>query len=154
MKFDNKDLKKAGEVVQSFLGINKVLIQFTQKNAASFGLTIQQMSILNLIYIRPGMTFKSITEQLSIPKSTVSMNVDRMEELELVERKQSIEDRRELNLTITLKGKEIAQKSIENASSYRAMAAVLEGLTEDEIQLLLRMNNHLLISLQRIASNN
>jgi len=154
MKFDNKDLKKAGEVVQSFLGINKVLIQFTQKNAASFGLTIQQMSILNLIYIRPGMTFKSITEQLSIPKSTVSMNVDRMEELELVERKQSIEDRRELNLTITLKGKEIAQKSIENASSYRAMAAVLEGLTEDEIQLLLRMNNNLLISLQRIASNN
>jgi len=153
MKFDNQDLKQAGEVVQSFLGINKVIIQFTQKNAASFGLTMQQMSVLNLIHLKPGMTFKSITEKLSMPKSTLSMSVDGLVELELVERKQSKEDRRELNLTVTLKGKEIAQKSIENASSYKAMATALDGLTEEEIQLLLRIHNKLLISLQKIASN-
>ena len=153
MKFENQDLKQAGEVVQSFLAINKALIQFTQKNAASFGLTMQQMSILNLIYSIPGLTFKSITEKLMMPKSTVSMSVDGLVELGLIERKQSTEDRREVNLTVTLKGKEIAQKSIENASSYRAMAAALENFSEEEIELLLQIHHNLQVSLQKIASN-
>ncbi|MBP0726675.1 MarR family transcriptional regulator [Bacillus sp. RG28] len=153
MNYENQDLKQAGEVVQSFLAINKALIQFTQQNAAGFGLTMQQMSILNLIYSKPGMTFKSITEKLMMPKSTVSMSIDGLVELGLIERKQSTEDRREVNLTITLKGKEIAQKSIENASSYRAIAAVLENFSVDEIELLKRIHHNLLVSLEQIAKN-
>jgi DNA-binding MarR family transcriptional regulator len=151
MKFENQDLKQAGEVVQSFLSINKALIQFTQQNAAGFGLTMQQMSILNLIYSIPGLTFKSITEKLMMPKSTVSMSVDGLVELGLIERTQSTEDRREVNLTVTLKGKEIAQKSIGNASSYRAMATALEHISEEEIELLLQIHHNLQVSLQQLA---
>ncbi|ARF66582.1 hypothetical protein B7C51_00375 [Paenibacillus larvae subsp. pulvifaciens] len=78
------------------------------------------------------------------------MSVDGLVNLGLIERKQSQEDRREVNLKVTLSGEKAVQKSIKNASSYRAMAAALENLSKDEIQLLLRIHNNLLSSLQRM----
>ncbi|MBU4643244.1 MarR family transcriptional regulator, partial [Bacillus toyonensis] len=74
----NQNLKKEAEVVQSFVAINKEIIKFTNQNASSLGLTVQQMGILNTIYGIPNITLKSISERLSVPKSTVSVNVDEL----------------------------------------------------------------------------
>ncbi len=106
------------------------------------------MGILNTIYGIPNITLKSISERLSVPKSTVSVNVDELVNLGLIERNPSSEDRREIKLKVTMKGQEISQKSIENSTSYKAMSLALEQLEETEIQTLLYMHKSILNSLR------
>ncbi|GAA3314667.1 hypothetical protein GCM10020331_007780 [Ectobacillus funiculus] len=48
--------------------MNQAIIKFTQQNASSIGLTVQQMAILNLIRAKPEITLKAIAERLSLPK--------------------------------------------------------------------------------------
>lgn len=149
MSLKNQSFKQAGEVVQSFVTINKKIIKFTHQNASSLGLTVQQMGILNTIYALPNVTLKEISERLSVPKSTVSVNVDELVNLQLIERKQSNEDRREIKLKVTNQGQEASKKSIENSTSYKAMELALQQLQEDDVQTLLRIHKDLLISLQQ-----
>ncbi|EDZ50858.1 MULTISPECIES: MarR family winged helix-turn-helix transcriptional regulator [Bacillus] len=149
MSLKNQSFKQAGEVVQSFVTINKEIIKFTHQNASSLGLTVQQMGILNTIYALPNVTLKEISERLSVPKSTVSVNVDELVNLQLIERKQSDEDRREIKLKVTNQGQEASKKSIENSTSYKAMELALQQLQEDDVQTLLRIHKDLLISLQQ-----
>jgi len=150
MEFRNPDLKQAGEVVQSFISVNKEIIKFTQDNASSLGLTVQQMGVLNWISSNSGSTLKAVTEQLGIPKSTVSVSIDGLVNLGLVEREQSKESRREVNLNVTLKGRGISQKSIKNASSYKAMASALENFSKEDVDSLLHIHKSLLTSLKEI----
>ncbi|KLA29253.1 MarR family winged helix-turn-helix transcriptional regulator [Bacillus cereus] len=149
MNLKNDSFKQAGEVVQSFVTINKEIIKFTHQNASSLGLTVQQMGILNTIYAIPNITLKKISERLSVPKSTVSVNVDDLVNLEFIERKQSDEDRREIKLTVTPKGQEASKKSIENSTSYKAMSLALQQLQEDDVQTLLRIHKSLLTSIKQ-----
>ncbi|EJS58451.1 MULTISPECIES: MarR family winged helix-turn-helix transcriptional regulator [Bacillus] len=149
MSLKNQSFKQAGEVVQSFVTINKEIIKFTHQNASSLGLTVQQMGILNTIYALPNVTLKEISERLSVPKSTVSVNVDELVNLQFIERKQSDEDRREIKLKVTNQGQEASKKSIENSTSYKAMELALQQLQEDDVQTLLRIHKDLLISLQQ-----
>lgn len=136
--------KQAGEVVQSFMSISRTLTRFTSQNADSLGLTLQQMGILNIISAFPEITPKEITDKLNIPKSTVSVNVDTLVSLELVDRKITEENRKEVHLTSTPKGKELSKKSSQNALSYRAMASALEKLNQDDVQALIRIHTELL----------
>ena len=151
MNLKNDSFKQAGEVLQSFVTINKEIIKFTHQNASSLGLTIQQMGILNTIYAIPNITLKDISERLSIPKSTVSVNVDDLVNLEFIERKQSDEDRREIKLKVTPKGQETSKKSIENSTSYKAMSLALQQLQEDDVQTLLRIHKTLLTSIKQFC---
>lgn len=152
MNYSDPYVKQASSVVQSFLNISRLLTKFTMQNAASLGLTLHQMGILNIINSHPNITLKEITEKLQIPKSTVSINVDELVNLDLIDRKTNSNNRREINLTSTAKGKEKSLKSSENALSYRAMMAALEKLPEDTIQNLIKTHEELLAHLQTYAS--
>jgi DNA-binding MarR family transcriptional regulator len=144
MDYNNTKVKQAGEVVQSFMSISGALVRFTSQNADSLGLSLQQMGILNIVSSFPEITLKEITEKLNLPKSTVSVNVDSLVNLELIDRKITQEDRREVHLTSTLKGKELSQKSSKNALSYRAMISALEKISEEDVQALIRIHKEIL----------
>jgi len=143
MDYNDIKVKQATEVVQSFIMISKTLAKFTQKNAESLGLTLPQLGILNTIYSSPSITLKALTEKLLIPKSSASVNVDELVNLSLVERKASEDDRREVNLTLTIAGIEISKKSIQNPASYIAMIAALEKIPKEDIHELLRIHKEL-----------
>ena len=138
------EVKQAGEVVQSFMSISRTLTRFTSQNADSLGLTLQQMGILNIVSAFPEITLKEITDKLNIPKSTVSVNIDSLVNLELIDRKITEENRKEIHLTSTSKGKEISEKSSQNALSYKAMALALEKLSQEDVQFLIRIHKELL----------
>lgn len=141
-------VKQAGEVVQSFMSISRTLTKFTSQNADSLGLTLQQMGILNIVSAFPEITLKEITDKLNIPKSTVSINVDNLVNLKLIDRKITEENQNEIHLTSTLKGKELSKKSSQNALSYRAMALALEKLSQEDVQTLIRIHKELLNDLR------
>ncbi|WP_411682796.1 MarR family winged helix-turn-helix transcriptional regulator [Clostridium thailandense] len=144
MDYNNLKVKQSGEVVQSFMAISGTLTRFTSQNADSLGLTLQQMGILNIVSAFPEITLKGITDKLNLPKSTVSVNVDSLVNLKLIDRKITKENRREIHLTSTSKGKELSKKSSQNALSYRAMALALEKIQEEDVQTLIRIHKELL----------
>lgn len=144
MDNNNLEVMQAGEVVQSFMSICRTLTRFTSQNADGLGLTLQQMGILNIVNAFPEITLKEITDKLNLPKSTVSVNVDNLVNLELINRKITEENRREIHLTTTSKGEELSKKSSHNALSYRAMAFALEKISQEDVQVLLRIHKDLL----------
>jgi MarR family transcriptional regulator, organic hydroperoxide resistance regulator len=147
MDYNNVKVKQAGELVQSFIAISRVLTKFTLQNADSLGLTLQQMGILNIVSSLPEITLKEVGDKLNVPKSTVSVNVDGLVNLELIDRKIIKENRREVHLTSTSKGKELSQKSSQNALSYKAMILALEKIPKEEVQTLIRTHKELLNNL-------
>lgn len=144
MDYNNIKVKQAGEVVQSFMAISRLLTRFTSQNADSLGLTLQQMGILNLVSAFPEITLKGVVDKLNLPKSTVSVNVDSLIKLELIDRTTIEADRREVHLSSTQKGKELSRKSCENALSYRAMILALEKIPEEDVQALIRTHKELM----------
>ncbi|WPC40134.1 MarR family winged helix-turn-helix transcriptional regulator [Clostridium sp. JS66] len=150
MDYNDPNVKQAGEIVQSFMMISRVLTKLASRNAESLGLTLQQMGILNLISANPEITLKEITDKLKIPKSTVSINVDNLVNLELINRKIINENRREIHLTSTPKGKELTKRSSQNALSYRAMILALEKIPKEDIQVLIRTHKEILNHLQNV----
>lgn len=143
MDYNDLKVKQAAEVVQSFMLISKTLAKFTQKNAESLGLTLQQLGVLNTIYSSPLITLKEITEKLLIAKSTASVSVDELVNLGFVQREVSKADRREINLVLTAKGKEVSKKSIQTPASYIAMIAALEKISTEDISSLLRIHKEI-----------
>ncbi|QAA32353.1 MarR family winged helix-turn-helix transcriptional regulator [Clostridium manihotivorum] len=140
---DNIKIGQATEVVQSFMMISKALAKYTQQNAANLGLTLQQIGILNTVYATPLISFEQITEQLLISESVATISIEELIKLGLVEQKSSQEDISENNFSITDKGKEISKKSIQNPSSYLAMASALEKLSAKDIDTLLRIHKEI-----------
>ncbi|MDR3594844.1 MarR family transcriptional regulator [Clostridium sp.] len=143
MDYNDFKVKQAAEVVQSFMMISRTLAKYTQQNAESLGLTLQQLGVLNVIYSSPLITLKEITEKLFSPKSTISVSVEELVNLGLVERKSSEKDRRQINLILTDKGKEISKKSIQKPSSYIAMVSALEKIPTEDIDTLFRIHKEL-----------
>lgn len=143
MDYNDLKVKQAAEVVQSFMKISKTLAKYTQQNANSLGLTLQQLGVLNTIYSSPLITLKEITEKLFIPKSSASVCVEELVNLGLIERKSSEEDRRQINMILTDKGMEISKKSIQTPSSYIAMVSALEKIPKDDVDTLLRIHKEL-----------
>lgn len=143
MDYNDFKVKQAAEVVQSFMMISKTLAKYTQQNANSLGLTLQQLGVLNTIYSCPFINLKEITEKLFMPKSTTSVSVEELVNLGLVERKSSEDDRRQINLIITDKGKEISERSIQTPASYIAMVSALEKVPTEDIDTLLNIHKEL-----------
>ncbi|ATW26590.1 MarR family winged helix-turn-helix transcriptional regulator [Candidatus Formimonas warabiya] len=147
MDYRDDRVKQAEDVVQSFINISRTITKLTQQNAASLGLTLAQMGILNTISSFPGITLKEITARLCLSKSTVSVSIDDLVNKGLIERTTSEEDRREINLKVTSSGKELSRKSCDNAISYKAMVSVLEKIPQTDIQFLLGIHKQILTHL-------
>ncbi|WP_026694841.1 MarR family winged helix-turn-helix transcriptional regulator [Peribacillus kribbensis] len=150
MDFNDEKVKKAAELIQSFLNVIKTTTDFSRQNAESLGLSLQQMSIINILFSFPGSTLKNVTEKLSISKSTGSISVDGLVKSGLVERSLSETDRREISLKLTPKGEELSKKSQENAYSYKAMMIALEQFNDQEVSSLLKMHHELLSGLKAV----
>ena len=152
MNCNDVNLKKAVDVLQSFYLVIKETSEFTKKNAHELGMTIQQVSILNALATNPNLTLKKLTEVMSISlsKSSVSLIVDRLVDQDIVERKASTIDRRQITLNLTEKGMQIYNKSQSNAYAYKAMSLALKNIDPKDIDLLLEINNNIVKNMKAL----
>ena len=144
LNFNDPKVKQVMEVYQSFWAINKTTANLSKKNAESFGLSLQQLSILNTLLAFPELTQQDLADKLISSKSTISVGIDKLVKMGLVERKISEEDRREVKIKLTIKGEEVSKKSSKNSISYKAMLFALDKMPEEDIQSLLRIQKELL----------
>ena len=68
------------------------------------GLSLPQMHTIEIIGHHNGLTMKSLAEKMGITTGTLTVMIDRLTKLELVQRNQNPEDRRSYLITLTDKG--------------------------------------------------
>ena len=149
MNYSDPQVKQAIEVLQSFMAVTRTTSDFTRRNAESLGLTLLGMSIVNTLYRTPGLTLKKLAEKLQASKSTISVSVEGLVQSDIVERAQVEGNRREVNVTLTPKGGELAQRSIRQAYSYRAMTSALQSVDKEHIQQMLDTHAQILVTLRQ-----
>ena len=79
LNFNDPKVKQVMEVYQSFWAINKTTANLSKKNAESFGLSLQQLSILNTLLVFPKLTQQELADdKLISSKSTISVGIDKL----------------------------------------------------------------------------
>jgi DNA-binding MarR family transcriptional regulator len=98
------------EEIQALDKVWHQLIHAMQKSSGKLwkdkldGATTLEVSILNIIEIKPDVILKDISELLGIPGSTLTNAIDRLEKRGLIRRAISKRDRRSFGLELTAEG--------------------------------------------------
>lgn len=149
--YDAESMNRKVQILKSFWAISRVTTQFVQQDAARHGLSLQQLSVVNTLLQTPDLTLDQLAEKRFTPKSTMSSVVDSLVKLELVDRAQSTTDRREIRLRLTPKGESLSKTSSEDSTLYKQMDHVLEQVSEEDVQTLIRIHGQMLTALQKQA---
>ena len=88
------------------------------------GLSFSQINILMRLVHGKSTGVSEIGEQLGVTNAAASQAVDRLVQLDLIERTEDPEDRRAKRLALTQKGRALIEKGIEARSKW------IEGLTD------------------------
>jgi len=84
--------------------------RYYESNLSQYGITPSQFYVLSAVWEKDGVKFKDLAKSLDMDGSTLTSILDRMERLDLVERRNDPEDRRSLLVFLKEKAK---QKSAE-----------------------------------------
>ncbi|CUX15673.1 MarR family winged helix-turn-helix transcriptional regulator [Clostridium sp. C105KSO13] len=93
--------------------IHKILDIFAYKNEYQLrtsNIQPQDMYVLERIYFNKKMAIKDLSKQYSIPPSTLTGIIDRLEKKKLIERLRTNIDRRSIELVATPEGKTAVEK--------------------------------------------
>ncbi len=148
METENQNLIRSAQLLRSFWNVQKNIMRIVQKTAIENGLTVPQYSILMVIILHEDMTQKIVGEKTFLPKSTLSQAVDGLVRAGLLHREPVEGNRREIQLTITEKGKSLLKAiHMHEGSIHHSFQTVLEMLTKEQFQALvdthLQITNHL-----------
>jgi len=80
--------------------------RFSESNLSQYGITPSQFYVLSAVWERDGLKFKDLAKSLDMDGSTLTSILDRMERLDLVERRNDPEDRRSLLVFLKEKAKQ------------------------------------------------
>ncbi len=120
---------KASGGVKSIDGLLKAMLVFSRtvdhsletnavKTAVGVALSSSKVQILRLLGHRGGQTASQLARYLGVSKPAVSQIIDTMVRAKLVKRVTAKEDRREVNLSLSAKGKGYAQKMLREQRQF------------------------------------
>ena len=121
------------------------VFRYLSKRLSEYDVTPVQHGVLSCIMGKSYDTPKHLAENLSLETSTISGILDRMQKKGLIDRVVNKEDRREVQVRITEKGRELEDKI--GVITDEVNAEVLKNFTDDEIAYIKN-------SLRTIASGN
>ncbi|MEB7066502.1 MarR family transcriptional regulator [Mammaliicoccus sciuri] len=110
------NMKLANQVCFSAYNVSRLFAQFYEKELKSFGLTYSQYLVLLSLWEENPQTLHSIGQKLDLSSNTLTPLLKRLEQSGWVTRQKSDQDKRQLIVSLTQKGKEQKQ-AIYNAIS-------------------------------------
>lgn len=119
------------------LAVSRVFNEYMRET----GLSHVQYSSLRIIAANDGITQKELALISGTPQTVMVGCLGRLEKAELIERRRSEEDRRHYHIYLSRKGARLLKK-YRNTSS-RAHQSLVEGLTEQEIETLMKGLKHI-----------
>lgn len=127
---------KAGRLIE-----NRLKINFEKEK---IDVTPQQWSVLTYLWNEDGIPQQELADVFSKDKTSMTRLLNNMEKNELIERKQSENDKRNKKIYLTYKSKLIKRKSIEIAE--KTLIDTIVGIDHDDLKLSKRV-------LKKINSN-
>jgi DNA-binding MarR family transcriptional regulator len=100
--------------------------RYYNNRLSQYGITLAQSFILISLLDRDGLTMRQLAERLELDSSAITGLVDRLEKEQLVERQPVPEDRRALQIVLSPRGRELAEKIVPVIREFhdRLMAAL------------------------------
>ena len=103
------NMKLANQVCFSAYNVSRLFAQFYEKELKSFGLTYSQYLVLLSLWEENPQTLHSIGHKLDLSSNTLTPLLKRLEQSGWVTRQKSDQDKRQLIVSLTQKGKEQKQ---------------------------------------------
>ncbi|WP_436878480.1 MarR family transcriptional regulator [Mammaliicoccus sciuri] len=103
------NMKLANQVCFSAYNVSRLFAQFYEKELKSFGLTYSQYLVLLSLWEENPQTLHSIGHKLDLSSNTLTPLLKRLEQSGWVTRQKSDQDKRQLVVSLTQKGKEQKQ---------------------------------------------
>lgn len=146
MEANNQSFKRSSELFQTFWRVNLSLKKVVQKTAVKNDLTVPQYAVLMTFAPRREMTQKEVGQIMQFPKSTLSQAVDGLVQAGYIDRHPVKENRREMQLILSEKGKKLYEHlKTEEGSMHQAFKEAADTLTEGQY-------SNLMASLAQIAN--
>jgi len=117
----------------NILYTSSFMVKIKTKTLRPFNISLQQFNILNILnnQIPEPSSVKHLTEKMLNETSNVSRLIDKLEAKGFIQRKNMVNDRRKVEISITKKGLEIfkdAASAIENITEFQ-----LGNLSQSEV---------------------
>ncbi|MCD8771366.1 MarR family transcriptional regulator [Mammaliicoccus sciuri] len=103
------NMKLANQVCFSAYNVSRLIAQFYEKELKSFGLTYSQYLVLLSLWEENPQTLHSIGHKLDLLSNTLTPLLKRLEQSGWVTRQKSDQDKRQLIVSLTQKGKDQKQ---------------------------------------------
>lgn len=103
------NMKLANQVCFSAYNVSRLFAQFYEKELKSFGLTYSQYLVLLSLWEENPQALHSIGQKLDLSSNTLTPLLKRLEQSGWVTRQKSDQDKRQLIVSLTQKGKEQKQ---------------------------------------------
>lgn len=110
------NMKLANQVCFSAYNVSRLFAQFYEKELKSFGLTYSQYLVLLSLWEENPQTLHSIGQKLDLSSNTLTPLLKRLEQSGWVTRQKSDQDKRQLIVSLTQKGKEQKQPIYDSIS--------------------------------------
>ena len=133
------------QLCHSFYQVNKLFNQFYIKTLKEFDLTYTQYLVLFLLWEESPLSLKTLGENLNLASNTLTPLLKRLENKGYIQRLVPKQDKRQLLIHITDKGK-CLQSDIE-AQLYCCFQQ-LQGLNKEKTEIYLQNNLNLIRMLQ------
>jgi MarR family transcriptional regulator, organic hydroperoxide resistance regulator len=135
------------EILGSFFEINKALNNLIKLEADRLGITMVQLKALVKISSNPDIGLGELADKLRLTNSTVSGVIERLVQLELVDRVVPPENRRVVSIHLTEKGRWILDQVYRPDSILVKKLNHAFELPEEDISELLRLQKMVLTKL-------
>ncbi|EGL19177.1 MULTISPECIES: MarR family transcriptional regulator [Paenibacillus] len=131
-------------IYTSFREVNQTIKRILRTNAEAMGLSHVQFTILRLLQNCPDTNVTELAERIQQTNSSVSVAIEQLVGMGLVNRIRSDEDRRNVKLNLTDRGTEKVRLSMnEDSHLYKQLVRILE-VPPQEIQNMLDTHQKIL----------
>lgn len=103
-KLIDEEMKLAHQLCFSAYKVNKLFSKFYEKQLSQFGLTFSQYLVLLTLWEENPQTLLAIGKKLNLASNTLTPLLKRLEQAGWVQRNRDESDKRNLIITLTLKG--------------------------------------------------
>lgn len=106
---------------------SRISREFSERYKREFGLSIPEWRVLAHLAQSDAVSVREIHERVDMDKSKVSRAAARLEAVGLIEKRENPEDRRLLDMRLTVKGRDLIARVVPIADAYQAELMALLG---------------------------
>lgn len=138
--------------LQSFRSIPLIYEKSFSKTIGKYHLTQNEVDVLGFLHVHPEYnTAKKICELRKLPKSNVSVAIDRLMQKGYLLGERDVKDRRIIHLTITNSAAEVVGSIMKDYEEF--MDVLLDGFSKEEKELWSKLERKMSMNIEKALGN-